>query len=276
METAPQLRRPLDLLPASKEYSVIACLPKNSTSFAGKAEEAGVDAIMLNVDGDEDSYPGQYGSYDLHDVYIKDVISTVSVPCGIFIGGARPITPDYWERVISSQCSFVEMYAHQMPLNLLSDARVKKIAAIGAGYILEQVKQMSQLDGLEALDAAMTPSQARSAPFSVLDHATVGVVVGLSSKPILLRTQKRLTREDLTRVIKLGVKGLIVDPMFVSGAEEAYRGELESLSPRRREPDKQQQESPSGDFGGRPRDEAEAVHVPPSEADAASRPQADP
>lgn len=275
METAPQLRRQLDLQSASREYSVIASLPKNSMSFAARAEEAGVDAIMLNVDGDEDSFPAQYGSYDLHDVYINDVISTVSVPCGIFIGGARPIAQDYWERVMSSRCSFVEMYAHHMPLHALSDSRVKKIAAIGAGYILEQVKQISQLEGLEALDAAMTPSQARSAQFSLLDHATLAVVVGLSSKPVLLRTQKRLTREDIVRVVRLGVKGLVVDPMVVSGAEEAYRGELESLSPRRTEPDHQQQEPPSGDSRGGARDEAAAVHPAPAEADAPGRVQAD-
>ena len=191
-----------------------------------------MDAILLNVDRDEESFPGQYGSYDLHDVYINDVISTVKIPCGISIGGARPITQDYWERVMSSQCSFVEMYAHQMPLHLLSDTRAKKIAIVGAGYILEQVKQLSQFEGLDALEAATAPTQARSSPYTVLDQATLGLIVGLSSKPVLLRTQKRLTREDIPLVLKLGVTGLVVDPMSVSGAEEAYRGELESLAPK--------------------------------------------
>ena len=272
METAAQLRRSLDLMQAPREYSIIASLPKNSTSFAARAEEAGVDAILLNVDADDDSYPGQYGSYDLHDVYINDVISTVKVPCGILIGGARPITQDYWERVMSSHCSFVEMYAHQMPLHLLSDGRVRKIAAIGAGYILEQVRQLSQLDGLDALDAATTPTQARSAPFTLLDHATLGLIVGLSSKPVLLRTQKRLTREDIAMVLKLGVKGLVVDPMSVSGTVEAYREELESLSPRRAEAERQ--ESPGGDPGGRTGDQAETLHLPSAEADAPGRPEA--
>ena len=258
------------------EYFIVASLPKNSTSFAAKAEEAGVDAILLNVDGDEDSFPGQFGSYDLHDVYINDVISTVRVPCGILIGGARPITQDYWERVMSSNCSFVEMYAHQMPLHVLADTRVRKIAAIGAGYILEQVRQLSQLDGLDALDAATTPTQARSAPFTLLDHSTLGLIVGLSSKPVLLRTQKRLRREDISMVLKLGVKGLVVDPMSVSGAEEAYRGELESLSPRRPQADQKEQERPSGDSGGRAGDQAQTVHVPPAEADAAGGPEAHP
>lgn len=263
-------------MPASKEYTVIASLPKNSTSFAAKAEEAGVDAIMLNVDRDEETFAGQYGSYDLHDVYINDVISTVRVPCGIFIGAARPITEDYWERVMSSQCSFVEMYAHQMPLSVLSDNRVKKIAAIGAGYILEQVKQLSQFEGVDALDAATSPTQARSAPFTLLDHATLGLIVGLSSRPVLLRTQKRLTREDISKALKLGVKGLVVDPMSVSGAEEAYRGELESLSPRRAEAEQREQESPGGDSGRGAGNQTEAVHLPAAEADAPGGPETHP
>ena len=276
METAAQLRRPLNLTQPAREYAVIASLPKNSTNFAARAEEAGADAILLNVDRDEESFPSQYGSYDLHDVYINDVISTVKIPCGISIGGARPITQDYWERVMSSQCSFVEMYAHQMPLHLLSDTRAKKIAIVGAGYILEQVKQLSQFEGLDALEAATAPTQARSAPYTVLDQATLGLIVGLSSKPVLLRTQKRLTREDVPLVLKLGVIGLVVDPMSVSGAEEAYRGELESLSPRRAEAEQAEQERPSGDSGGGAGDQAEALHVPSAEADATGGPEAHP
>ncbi len=226
METAPALRRPLDVLPRDREYSVIADLPKNSTSLAVQAEEAGVDAVILNIDGEEGAHPGHYGSYDLHDSYINDVISTVSVPCGILVGGAKVLTEDYWERVMSSQFSFVEMYAHQMPLFVLADRRVKKVAAISTGYILEQVKQISQIDGVEAIDSATIPPQSRGTPFNVLDYATVGVVTNLSAKPVLLRTQKRLTQADISKVVSLGVKGLVVDPCVLSGTEEAYKEEL--------------------------------------------------
>ncbi|HME19222.1 MAG TPA: hypothetical protein VKF15_05790 [Nitrososphaerales archaeon] len=226
METAPQLRRPLDILAAGRGYSVIADLPKNSTSLAVQAEQAGVDAILMNIDGEEGARAGHYGSYELHDTYINDVISTVSVPCGILIGGARTLTEEYWEGVMSSQFSFVEMYAHQMPLFVLTDNRVKKIAAISTGYILEQVKQISQMDGVEAIDDATVPPQTRGTPFNVLDYATVGVVTNLSSRPVLLRTQKKLTRADISKVMDLGVKGLVVDPCVLSGTEEAYRDEL--------------------------------------------------
>jgi hypothetical protein len=234
MESVGLTRRPLELAAEGKEYSVIASLPKNSTSLAVQAVEGGADAVMLNIDGDEGSSPSHFGSYDLHDVYINDVISTVSVPCGLFIGGARLLTDDYWERIMSSPFTFVEMYAHQMPTFVLSDRRVKKVTAISTGYILEQVRQLSEMEGVEALDVATVPHQSRGAPFSVLDYATLGVIAKLSAKPILLRTQKKLTRRDVADVVSLGVKGLVVDPCILSGTDEAYKAEIASLSPRGR------------------------------------------
>lgn len=233
MESVGQLRRPLEVMSGGREYAVIASLPKNSTSLAVQAVEGGADAVMLNIDGDEGSSPSHFGSYDLHDAYINDVISTVSVPCGLFIGGARLLTEPYWERIMSSAFSFVEMYAHQMPTFVLSDARVKKVSAISTGYILEQVRQLSEMEGIEALDVATVPHQARGAPFSVLDFATLGVISNLSARPVLLKTQKKLTRLDISKIVALGVKGLVIDPCILSGTDEAYKDEIASLSPRR-------------------------------------------
>jgi hypothetical protein len=233
MESVGQLRRSLEIMSEGREYTVIASLPKNSTAMAVQAVEGGANAVVLNIDGDEGSSPSHFGSYDLHDAYINDVISTVSVPCGIFIGGARLLTEDYWERIMSSAFSFVEMYAHQMPTFVLADQRIKKVTAISTGYILEQVRQLSGIDGVEALDVATVPHQSRGAPFSVLDYATLGVIVSLSAKPVLLRTQKKLTRGDVTNVVRLGVKGLVIDPCILSGTDEAYKDEVASLSPRR-------------------------------------------
>lgn len=233
MQSPGQIRRPLEVAGEGREYTVIASLPKNSTVLATQAVNGGADAVMLNIEGDESSSPNHFGSYDLHDAYINDVISTVSVPCGIFVGGARLLTEEYWERIMSSAFSFVEMYAHQMPTFVLPDSRVKKVSTISTGYILEQVKELSDMEGIDAIDVATVPVQARGAPFSVLDYATLGVITNLSAKPVLLRTQKLLTRSDISRAVDLGVKGLVIDPCILSGTEEAYKDEIAGLVPRR-------------------------------------------
>lgn len=232
MESVGELKRPLEVVSQGKEYTVIASLPKNSTSLAVQAVEGGADAVLLNIDGDEGASPNHYGSYDLHDAYINDVISTVSVPCGIFIGGARLLNEEYWNRVMSSSFSFVEMYAHQMPMFVLEDPRVKKITAISTGYILEQVKELSGMEGVDAIDVATVPNQARGGPFSALDYATLRVIASLSTKPVMLRAQKRLTRSDIAKVVALGVKGLVIDPCILSGTDEVYKDEIAGLTPR--------------------------------------------
>jgi len=216
---------------------LIASLPKNSVSLAAQAEEGGADAIMVNVEGEDASCPGHLGSYELHNVYIRDVISTVSLPCGIFIGGAKPLTPEYWETIATAGFAFVDMYAHQMPLFVLNDSRVRKFLAISAGYILEQIRSLSEAEGVEAIELAIVPQQARGNPFTVLDLATLSLISDLSRTAVLLRTQKKLRMDDLPRIATLGVKGLVIDPSVLVAPEEAYRDEVASFSPRRRSPD---------------------------------------
>ncbi|TLX94787.1 MAG: hypothetical protein E6K96_08080 [Thaumarchaeota archaeon] len=242
METS-QARGVLDLRSVGggggggEDLALIASLPKNSVTLASQAEEGGADAIMVNIEGEEASCPGHLGSYELHDVYIKDVISTLSIPCGIFVGGAKPLTAEYWESIVTGGFAFVDMYAHQMPLFVLNDLRVRKVVAVSAGYILEQVRSLSEFGGVEAVEVAIVPQQARGNPFTVLDFATLKLIAGLSASAVLLRTQKKLTTRDLPRVASLGVKGLVIDPSIPAGAEEAYRDEVASFSPRRGSPD---------------------------------------
>jgi len=131
----------------------------------------------------------------------------------------------------------VDMYAHQMPLFVLNDSRVRKFLAISAGYILEQIRSLSEAEGVEAIELAIVPQQARGNPFTVLDLATLSLISELSRTAVLLRTQKRLRMDDLPRIATLGVKGLVIDPSVLVAPEEAYRDEVASFSPRRPSPD---------------------------------------
>jgi len=227
------VHRTLELELGRKDLLIIASLPNNSTLLASQAEEAGADAIMVNIEGEEASGSGHFGSFELHTIYIRDVLSTVSIPCGIFIGGAKSLTVENWEKIVAEGFDFVDMYAHQMPLIVLSDSRVRKFVAISTGYILEQVRSLSETNGVEAIEVAVVPPQARGSPFTVLDFATLSLISGLSRKPVLLRTQKKVGLSDLPRISALGVKGLVIDPCILDGPEEAYRDEVASFSARR-------------------------------------------
>ena len=120
-----------------------------------------------------------------------------------------------------------------MPLFVHRDNRVRKILAISAGYVFEQVRALSEMEGTNAIEVAIVPQQGRGNPFTALDLATLRLITSLSTKPILLRAQKKIRISEISSILDLGVKGIVIDPCILSGSDEAYRDEIGGFSRRR-------------------------------------------
>lgn len=224
MESLEHRPRPLaTLLSRGDAVSIIAILPQNNSEYASAAAQAGADAMMVGIDKTDTSLPGLFGSFELMEDSIDAVLATTSVPVGISIGDSRPLLEETWERIVSRPFSFVNMYAHHMPPFVLEDERVEKLVSIGPGYMLEQVKRISEIDGVAALEAAIVAPQGRGHVFSVLDLATLGVLASLSSKPLLARTQKRMAVRDVRSVLRSGIRGISVDATSLEPGVETYR-----------------------------------------------------
>ncbi len=191
MESLEHQPRPLaSLVSGADAVAVIASLPQNNGEYADVAAQAGANAIMLGIDKTDTSLPGLFGSFDLMEDSIDSILGTASVPVGISIGDSRPLIEENWERIVSKPFSFVNMFAHHMPPFVLEDTRVEKLISIGPGYMLEQVKSLSELDGVTALEAAIVAPQGRNHIFSALDVATLGVLASISSRPLIVRTRR--------------------------------------------------------------------------------------
>jgi hypothetical protein len=215
------LSRLLD--PAGAEPPLIAILPHNNAEYALAAEVAGADAIVLGIDKTESTFPGLFGSFDLQEDSISGIISSSSIPVGISIGDSRPLTRENWERIVAKKFSFVNMYAHHMPPFVLQDARMEKLVTIGPGYMVEQIRNLSEMDGVFALEAAIVSAQGMNHVFSVLDLATLRMIAKLSVKPVILRTQKRIEVEDMGTIFDAGLRGISLDPSSMEPGIEAYR-----------------------------------------------------
>lgn len=213
---------------------LVAILPHNNDEYASAAQEAGADAIVIGVDKTESMFPGLFGSFDLQEDSINSILTTSSVPVGISIGDSRPLTPESWERIATKPFAFVNMYAHHMPPFVLNDPRTEKLLTIGAGYMVEQIKSLAEMDGVGALEAAIVTAQGKNHVFSVLDLSTLRMIAKLSGKPVLLRAQKRLEPDDIRTVTGQGLRGIIVDPSALEPGVEAYRAGIDNYSKHRR------------------------------------------
>jgi hypothetical protein len=230
MESLEHRPRPLSSLVCRAEAAaLVAYLPQNNTEYASAAIQAGADAIMVGIDKSDTSLPGLFGSFDLIEDSIDSVLSAVSVPVGISIGDSRPLIEESWERIVSKPFSFVNMYAHHMPPFVLEDGRVEKLVSIGPGYMLEQVKSISEIEGVTALEAAIVAPQGRSHIFNALDLATLAVLASLSAKPLIMRTQKRMGASDVRSVVRSGLRGLSVEAASLEPGIEAYRDAISTF-----------------------------------------------
>jgi hypothetical protein len=230
MENLETVVRGLSKVLNTMESPLVAILPQNNEDYAHAAIDGGADAIIIGIDKTESSFPGLFGSFDLQEDAISSILSTSSVPVGISIGDSRPLTPGSWERVASRPFGFVNMYAHHMPPFVLQDERVEKLVTIGSGYMVEQIRSMSEMPQVSAFEAAIVSPQGRTQVFSVLDLATLRMISKLSSKPMILRAQKRLEGSDIKTVISEGLKGIALDPSALEAGVEAYKDAMTCYS----------------------------------------------
>ena len=227
--------RGLSKLLDSAQAPLLAILPHNTSEYAEAAQQGGADAIVLGIDKTESTFPGLFGSFDLQEDSILGILSTSSMPVGISIGDSRPLTPESWEAIVSRPFSFVNMYAHHMPPFVLADGRIEKLVSIGAGYMVEQIKSLSEMDHVKALEAAIVSPQGKAHVFSVLDLSTLRMITRLSSKPVILRAQKRMEAGDFGSISEAGLKGISLDPSVLEPGAEAYRDAVSNFRTRQKQ-----------------------------------------
>lgn len=207
---------------SEKNFLFLVALLANRADLAAAAEEGGADALVVSA-GASDFGANRFGNFELEEEGIRTITSTVSVPVGLYLGDTLHVDSEEWERVIDANIDFLIMFAHQMPILVLSDERVSKFAAIGAGYVIEQVRSLSRDPNIDALVAALTPSQAVAQDMSVLDLGTLRLLVEISDKPILNLVQKMVEPRFLPILVRTGCRGVILNSLSLGSSVESVK-----------------------------------------------------
>ncbi|MHB1909474.1 MAG: hypothetical protein ACYCQJ_11485 [Nitrososphaerales archaeon] len=206
----------------SSRFLTLGDLHSNSHEFARAFEDARADGIIVHLN-ENPSHGSRFGGLEIEEESLKQCISSVKIPVGIAIGDARPLVEEEWEMCVGLGFSFVVMLAHHMPTFVWHDARVPKFVAIGPGYILEQVKAISDFSNIEAIIAMLTPERGYGLPLNLFDVATLKLISSLSEKPVLYSTQRKLRPEDVFILAKEKCKGLLLSQVSYGSTIEECR-----------------------------------------------------
>lgn len=194
----------------------------NSRALAIACEEAGVDSIIFHLNQDQGGGV-RFAGLEIEEDSIRDSLSVLKIPSGIAIGDTRALQADDWEVIARMGFSFVNMFAHQLPIFVWDDPRIAKIVSIGPGYILEQVKALSEIESVSAIVAALTPNQGMGQPFTMLDGTTLKLISKLSCKRVFVPTLRNIRPRDIGSVRRLGCSGLLLTSTVYGDTAESCR-----------------------------------------------------
>ncbi len=221
--------RPLNSLFASRKFLLFGDLHLNSRDFAVACEESGADCVIFHLNQDVGGGV-RFAGLEIEEDSIRDSLSVLKIPAGISIGDTRIMLEEDWQAIARMGFSFVNMLAHQLPSFIWEDSTMEKIVSVGPGYILEQVKTLSEFDSVSAVVAALTPNQGIGLPFTMLDGTTLKLVTRLSSKPVFVPTQRDIRLQDLKLLRELGCSGLLATSTVYGQSVDSCKEKITQFS----------------------------------------------
>jgi len=215
------LSRTIELM--KDKFTLISSLHTNSLELAVASEESGADAVELHLNIEDAASAIRFGGIDLEENSVREVIGSVKVPVGVWIGDMPMVSKEEWEKIVGSGVDYVKMLAHHMPSYVYNDDRVKKIISVGSGYVLEQVEILSHDGRVSAIEASIMTPQVFRLPLTLFDISNYTLITRRSSKPVIVPSQKFIEPNDLAVLKRIGIGGIVTNSIVTGTTQLSYR-----------------------------------------------------
>lgn len=215
------MSRTIELL--KNKFTLISSLHTNSLELATASEEAGADAVEAHLNIEDAASTVRFGGIDLEETAIREIIGSVRVPVGVWIGDSPMVSKEEWEKIVGTGVDYVKMLAHHMPSYVYNDERIRKIVSVGSGYVLEQVEILSHDGKVGAIEASIMTPQVFRLPLTLFDISNYTLITKRSSKPVIVPTQKFIEPTDLMILKKIDVEGIVTNSIVTGTTQLSYR-----------------------------------------------------
>jgi hypothetical protein len=205
------------------KFTLISSLHTNSLELAVASEESGADAVELHLNIEDAASAIRFGGIDIEENSVREVIGSVKVPVGVWIGDMPMVSKEEWEKIVGSGVDYVKMLAHHMPSYVYNDDRVKKIISVGSGYVLEQVEILSHDGRVSAIEASIMTPQVFRLPLTLFDISNYTLITRRSSKPVIVPSQKFIEPNDLAVLKRIGIGGIVTNSIVTGTTQLSYR-----------------------------------------------------
>jgi hypothetical protein len=204
-------------------FTLISSLNTNSAELAAASEESGVDAIEVHLNIEDAASTVRFGGIDLEETAIKEIIGSVRIPVGVWIGDMPMVNKDEWEKIVGTGLDYVKMLAHHMPSYVYNDDRLGKIISVGSGYVTELIGILSNDNKVGAIEASIMTPQVFRLPLTLYDLSNYTLIKKLSSKPVIVPSQKYIEPTDLKLLKRIGIEGVVTNKIVAGTTPLSYK-----------------------------------------------------
>lgn len=196
----------------SVPFSLVVRLPKNDPKLAQVALDAGADVLMVQLHVEHPS--GGFGTLDEQLPAIESILALSDRPVGLMCGAGSLVTSDELQEAqalgidfIAGHIAGIPSYALRMPFTIM--------AGLDHTFSPSDVATVHELAWVHCIKAAIVPAEGHGVPLTLADLMRYRQIAADSGKPVLVRTQRAITPDDLPLLAGAGVRGLVLDATVI-------------------------------------------------------------
>ncbi|MBI4871621.1 MAG: hypothetical protein HY814_08635 [Candidatus Riflebacteria bacterium] len=202
------------------DFPLIVSLPRNDPQLARAVIDEGASALKVHLNCHHRASGTKFGSFAQERHKLEEISSIArDAKChmGIMPGAERCATREELEILGGLGFEFFDIYAGDLPAQLLTMSKLRRVLAFGPDYDLEEIRTLKDL-GVDALEASIIPPEGYGLPLTARDLCRYRSLVTASKLPVIVPTQRKITLDDLSLLREAGISSLMIGAV-VTGVE---------------------------------------------------------
>lgn len=195
------------------DFNIIVSLPENDMIYAKAAVEAGAQILKVHINAFHNATQQKFGSFE-DEKWFLETLATYARENNINIGIVPGDLENYaTEKEMNEICAmgfhFISSYIQNVPLYLNRVEGLEKVIAIGKDFKMSQIQELERI-GVDVIEASIMESTEYGKAFSLYDLLRIKEVASGSKLPVIVPTQKYISKEDMEFLHEAGVKALMI------------------------------------------------------------------
>lgn len=193
----------------SVPFSLVVRLPRNDPDLARAALDAGADGLMVHLHVERPT-GGRFGAWVEELIAIESICTLSDRPVGLVPGAETFASADDLQQAAEVGIEFIAGHITHLPAYALRTS-FTIMAGLNHTVSSSDVATLHELACVHCIEVATVPRAELGTPLNLADLLRYRQIAADGGKPVVVRTQRAITPQDIPLLMEAGVRGLVLD-----------------------------------------------------------------